>query len=87
MTNDIVQQFRITIVPLLVTIGTETFPETELSNEQYFEKLNHSNSLSTTSQPSVGAFLNACESLFSQGGEEIISLHLSSAISGTIRSA
>ncbi|WP_088189060.1 DegV family protein [Desulfosporosinus sp. FKA] len=87
LTNDIVKQFQITIVPLSVIIGTETFSETELSNEQYFEKLNHINSLSTTSQPSVGAFLEAYESLFSQGVEKIISLHLSSAISGTLRSA
>ncbi|KLU67777.1 DegV domain-containing protein [Desulfosporosinus acididurans] len=87
LTNDIVKQFQITIVPLSVIIGTETFSETELSNEQYFEKLNHINSLSTTSQPSVGAFLEAYESLYSQGVEKIISLHLSSAISGTLRSA
>ncbi|AFM41887.1 EDD domain protein, DegV family [Desulfosporosinus acidiphilus SJ4] len=87
LTKDILQQFQVIVVPLAVTIGAETFPETELSNKQYFEKLNHINSLSTTSQPPVGAFLDAYESLFAQGIEEIISLHLSSAISGTIRSA
>lgn len=87
LTRDILQQFRILVVPLAVTIGTETYPETELSNERYFEKLHQIDGLSTTSQPSVGAFLEAYESLFAQGFEEIISLHLSSAISGTLRSA
>jgi DegV family protein with EDD domain len=87
LTHDILEQFQIVVVPLAVTIGTETFQETELSNAQYFEKLSRINGLSTTSQPSVGAFLEAYELLFSQGVEEIISLHLSSAISGTLRSA
>jgi DegV family protein with EDD domain len=87
LTHDILEQFQIVVVPLAVTIGTETFPETELTNAQYFEKLSRINGLSTTSQPSVGAFLEAYELLFSQGVEEIISLHLSSAISGTLRSA
>lgn len=87
LTHDILQQFRILVVPLAVTIGPETYPETELSNERYFEKLTQIDGLSTTSQPSVGTFLAAYESLFAQGYEEIISLHLSSAISGTLRSA
>ncbi|WP_407308828.1 DegV family protein [Desulfosporosinus sp. SB140] len=87
LTPDILQQFQILVVPLAVTIGMETYPETELSNKSYFEKLNRIDGLSTTSQPSVGAFLEAYETLFSQGYEEIISLHLSSAISGTLRSA
>ncbi|MDQ7094935.1 DegV family protein [Desulfosporosinus sp. PR] len=87
LTRDILQQFQILVVSLAVTVGTETYPETELSNKQYFEKLKRINGLSTTSQPSVGAFLEAYESLFSQGVEEIISLHLSSSISGTLRSA
>lgn len=85
--NDILEQFQIRVVPLNVNIGDEMFFETELSNVIFFEKLSHISGLSTTSQPSVGAFLETYESLFSEGIEDIVSIHISSAISGTFHSA
>lgn len=85
--NDILEQFQIRVVPLSVNIGDEMFFETELSNVIFFEKLSRISGLSTTSQPSVGAFLETYESLFSEGIEDIVSIHISSAISGTFHSA
>lgn len=87
LTQDILEQFHIHIVPLNVNIGDDTYAETELTNRMYFEKLAHISGLSTTSQPSVGTFLETYEAMFSQGIEEIVSIHLSSAISGTLHSA
>ena len=87
LSNDILEQFQIRVVPLQVNIGDEMFSENELSNVIFFEKLSHISRLSTTSQPSVGAFLKTYESLFSEGNEDIVSIHISSAISGTIHSA
>lgn len=87
LTRDIVKQFDINIVPLNVTVGEETFPETEITNETFFEKLNKISGFSRTSQPSVGAFLEVYERLFANGAEEIISIHLSRALSGTLVSA
>lgn len=85
--KNILEQFQIRVVPLNVNIGDETFSETELTNQIYFEKLSHISGLSTTSQPSVGTFLEIYEALFSEGIEDIISIHISSAISGTLHSA
>ncbi len=85
--NAILEQFQIRVVPLSVNIGNETFYETELSNAVYFEKLSHISGLSTTSQPSVGSFLETYESLLAEGIEEVVSIHISSAISGTLHSA
>lgn len=87
LSKDILDQFQICVVPLNVNIGDETYPETELSNRVYFEKLSRISGLSTTSQPSVGKFLEAYEAMFAEGVEDIISIHISSAISGTIHSA
>lgn len=87
LTRDILDHFQIRVVPLSVNIGNETFLESELSNELFFEKLNRISGLATTSQPSVGTFLQTYESLFAEGVEEIVSIHLSAAISGTLRSA
>ena len=75
------------MVPLTVNIGNETFYENELSNVVYFEKLSHISGLSTTSQPSIGAFLETYEAMFSEGIEDIVSIHISSAISGAYHSA
>jgi len=85
--KDILEQFQIRVVPLTVNIGNETFYENELSNVVYFEKLSHISGLSTTSQPSIGAFLETYEAMFSEGIEDIVSIHISSAISGTYHSA
>ena len=87
LTKHILEQFQIEVVPLNVNIGDETFFETELSNVVFFEKLSHISGLSTTSQPSVGVFLETYESLFLEGVEDIVSIHISSAISGTFQSA
>lgn len=87
LTKHILEQFQIKVVPLNVNIGDENFFETELSNVVFFEKLSHISGLSTTSQPSVGVFLETYESLFLEGVEDIVSIHLSSVISGTFQSA
>jgi len=87
LSPDIISDLEITVVPLNIIIGDETFPETALSNETMFAKLEKISGISTTSQPSVGMFLNTYEKLIEQGYEEIISLHLSQRISGTFRSA
>lgn len=87
LSKDILEQFQIRVVPLNVNIGDETYSETELTNQIYFKKLSNISGLSTTSQPSVGKFLETYEAMFSEGIEEIVSIHLSLAISGTLHSA
>ncbi|AET68779.1 EDD domain protein, DegV family [Desulfosporosinus orientis DSM 765] len=87
LTKDILEEYQINVVPLNVNVGEETFPETELTNKTYFERMSHIPGLSTTSQPSVGRFLEMYKSLFSKGVVDIVSIHISSAISGTLHSA
>ncbi len=85
--KDILERFQIRVVPLIVNIGDEIFFENELANDVFFEKLNKIPGLPTTSQPSVGAFLETYESLFTEGIQDIVSIHISSSISGTFHSA
>ena len=86
LTPDILEANDIRIVTLNVNIGEETFPEVELSNKDLFYKLSKISGSSTTSQPSVGSFLKVYQDLISSGYEEIISIHLSKNISGTLSS-
>ncbi len=52
----------------------------------YFDGLARSRDLPTTSQPSIGDFLAVYEPLLASG-HEILSIHLSGGLSGTVRSA
>ena len=56
------------------------------SFDQFYERLRAAKDLPTTSQPSVGDFLAVYEPLLAQG-YDVVSLHLSGGISGTVESA
>jgi DegV family protein with EDD domain len=77
----------ITVVPLNVHFGDEVFRDhVDLSADEFFRRLKASSQLPRTSQPSVGAFEEAYRKLL-DGGDEIVSVHLSSKVSGTFNSA
>jgi DegV family protein with EDD domain len=77
----------ITVVPLNVHFGDEVFRDhVDLSADEFFRRLKASSQLPRTSQPSVGAFEEAYRKLL-EGGNEIVSVHLSSKVSGTYNSA
>jgi DegV family protein with EDD domain len=86
---DVREQLGIEIVPLKVIFGEESFLDTvTISAQQFFEKLTASSVLPTTSQPSPIEFMEAYDRILKQQpGVSIISLHLSSAVSGTYQSA
>src|SRR6476620_5828542 len=54
--------------------------------QAFYERLRASDQTVTTSQPSVGDFVAVYEPLLAEG-KEIVSIHLSSGISGTYESA
>ena len=54
--------------------------------DAFYEHLRAARELPTTSQPSVGDFLAVYEPLLEQGSD-IVSIHISGGISGTVRSA
>ena len=77
----------ITVVPLNVHFGDQVFRDhVDLTTDEFFRRLKASSQLPRTSQPSVGAFEEAYRTLL-EGGDEIVSVHLSSKVSGTFNSA
>lgn len=78
----------IEVVPLKVHFGEETFVDgVTIHAEQFYEKLTQSSKLPTTSQPSPADFIDVYTKLMAESDCEIISIHLSSALSGTYQSA
>lgn len=81
------QELGISVVPLQVNFETETYLNgVELTSEEFFQKLIRSPSLPTTTQPPAGAFAEVYGKL-AQETNEIISIHISAKLSGTINSA
>lgn len=84
--DDLIAARGIERVSLYVTLG-EQRRESEISDYgDFYERLSQSEEGATTSQPSVGDFLAAYRPHL-EAGREIISIHLSAAISGTFESA
>lgn len=74
------------VVPLSVTIDGETLPDGQLSQDEFFERMTRAPKLPSTSQPSVGAFMEAYERAL-ETAEHVLSVHISSKLSGTCDSA
>lgn len=78
----------ITMVPLSVLFGDEEYEDgIDLTPEEFYRLLKDHSELPTTSQPSPGKFLACYQSLQAEGHTHILSMHLSSALSGTVQSA
>ncbi len=85
--DKMVKQYGLHVVPLYVHFGEQTFRDrADLTSAAFYEKLRDADSLPTTSQPSVGDFVELYRRL-SQEAEDIVSIHISSGISGTVDSA
>ncbi|HYA09735.1 MAG TPA: DegV family protein, partial [Gaiellaceae bacterium] len=74
------------VVPLYVLFGDESFRDgVDLDAKEFYERLKVAPVLPTTSQPTPGDFLACYEQLGAY--ERILSLHISSRLSGTYQSA
>ncbi len=77
----------VAVVPLNVHFGDQVYRDrVDLREDEFFSRLASSPMLPTTSQPSVGVFEEAYRPLLGRGAE-IISIHLSAKLSGTVSSA
>src|SRR5690554_1662607 len=86
--NHIIGKLNISVVPLSVNFGDETYREDiDITAEQFYEKLKETKVLPTTSQPAIGNFIELYEKLESEGYDAIISIHLSKKFSGTFEAA
>ncbi|WP_376792346.1 DegV family protein [Thermoflexus sp.] len=84
---ELFREYDITVIPLVVNMGGRTYYEGEdLDLEAFYHYLRTSPTLPTTSQPPVGRFYETYRRL-SEEGHSIISIHLSSLLSGTYASA
>jgi DegV family protein with EDD domain len=85
--KEIREELGITMVPLNVVFGNETYKEeVEITATDFYEMMKSAENLPTTSQPAIGEFAMEFERL-AKDYDQVISIHLSSQISGTYQSA
>lgn len=88
ITPEMADALGITIVPLSVFFEDETYRDNiDLDNATFYQKLQASKTLPRTSQPAPALFQEAYTRLIQEGADGILSVHISSKLSGTYQSA
>jgi DegV family protein with EDD domain len=81
------EQYKITAIPIHIQFGLETFREgVTITPNTFYDRIKAGGVFPTTSQPSVGEFCTMYEALAADGSE-LLSIHLTSKLSGTWQSA
>ncbi|HLJ80778.1 MAG TPA: DegV family protein, partial [Ktedonobacterales bacterium] len=83
-------ELGIAVVPLTVSFGDETFLDSvDLDARAFFERLASANARTrpTTSQPTPDMFERLYRRLLGEGADGIVSIHVSSVLSGTADTA
>jgi DegV family protein with EDD domain len=85
--DDFIKNLPISIIPLHVIWGEEMYQDNvDIHQEEFYKRLPLSKILPSTSQPSPKEFIEMYKSI-GQEYDEILSVHISSKLSGTVDSA
>ncbi|MEW8972489.1 DegV family protein [Mesobacillus jeotgali] len=87
LNDELIKEWGIVVVPLSISINGENFLDrVDISPKEFMEKMKASPELPKSSQPPAGEFLKVYDELAADG-YEIISIHMTGGMSGTVRSA
>jgi DegV family protein with EDD domain len=85
--TELVAERGIETISLYVSVDGQMEKESEIADfDEFYERLRASDTGATTSQPSIGDFLEVYEPLLAEG-REVVSIHISAGISGTFEAA
>jgi len=85
--TSVIDELGITVVPLYVRFGEEVYRDrVDISEDEFYQRLQHDPVHPNTIQPTPQDFTEVYQSL-SQEADGIVSIHISSKLSGTCNSA
>jgi DegV family protein with EDD domain len=88
LTEELVKQHEVIVVPLTIRFGTEEFEDrTELTPEEFWRRCKGKGDLPETAAPSPGTFMAAYQQAASDGADAVLCLTISSKLSATYASA
>ncbi|MEJ2757458.1 MAG: DegV family protein, partial [Anaerolineales bacterium] len=86
--NDVIERFGIEVIPLYINMGSEHFLDgVDLTKEEFYQRLPNFDPSPSTAAPGTELFIRGYESLVARGAKEILSIHISEALSMTVNSA
>ena len=86
--GDRATSWDVAVIPMQVNFGDETYEDgVTIDSETFYAKLATTRQLPTTSQPSPEAIASVYRSLIAEGAEGIVSIFISSHLSGTYNTA
>ncbi|MFB4210387.1 DegV family protein [Shouchella sp. JSM 1781072] len=86
--KETIEALQIHTVPLSVNFSDGSFREgIDLTTEEFYQKLGEEEALPTTSQPAIGEFVELFDRLEQEGYTDVVCIHLSAKISGTLQTA
>lgn len=87
LNEQLVKEWGIIVVPLSISIDGENYLDrVDITPKEFMEKMKASSELPKSSQPPAGEFLKVYDEL-AANGYEVISIHMTGGMSGTVRSA
>lgn len=85
--DDLVEAYNITVLPLIIIWGDESLLDNiDISPDSFYQRLQNTKIMPSTSQVTVKAYADAFSSLHKQG-YQILVITISAALSGTMDSA
>jgi len=86
--QDLIERYGIIVIPMYVVWEDETFRDgIDMQPQEFYHRLEESHDHPTTAHPTPEDFLAVYEDMVQKGAEEIVVITISSAMSGTFRSA
>ncbi len=87
LTPEDIQTWGIRVVPLFIEFPNEELSASDISADQFYDRLRRMiPQIPTSSQPSLGHFLDAYDRAIAEG-QDVLSIHLSSGLSGVVNTA
>lgn len=88
LAKETIEELKINTIPLSVNFSDGTYREgIDLTTEAFYQKLEEEEALPTTSQPAIGEFVELFDRLEQEGYTDVVCIHLSARISGTLQTA
>lgn len=88
MPDEMVSSLGITGVPLYINVGRESYLDgVDMSRQEFYERLPGFEQHPQTASPGPEMFREVYEKLADEGADEILSIHISASLSGTLNTA
>jgi DegV family protein with EDD domain len=81
--QEVIEKYGITVIPAYINFPDASYLDgIEITRKQFYEKLPECETPPTTSAPAIGTFARVYQELIEKGANHILSIHISSALSG-----